>query len=135
MVVPVFVSSFESEPIVAFIVTSIEASGSNVLPSSSSISDLALVFTVPGHYILVVNAKANLSCALPEHLRKVVSLSSLGSLVSSLWSAGLNVPVFETIIPEITCHIGQWNLAQLSLVSEYVDIFTTVGIFGTSVLD
>jgi hypothetical protein len=131
MIISQFVSSFHSELVVAFIVTSIEASGANVCLGSRSISNLALVFTVPGDHILVVNTETNLGCSLPEHLSKVVGLSSLGGLVSSFWSTGCDVPVFEALIPEITRHVGQWNLAQLGLVSKDIDIFTAVGILAS----
>jgi hypothetical protein len=131
MVMSQFVSSFESECVVAFIVTSIEASGANVCSGSRSISNLALVFTVPGDHILVMNTETNFSCSLPEHLSKVVGLSSLGGLVSSFWSTSWDVPVCQALIPEITRHVGQWNLAQLSLVSKDIDIFTAVGILAS----
>jgi len=94
MIISQFVSSFESELVVAFIITSIEASGANVGLGSSSISNLSLVFTVPGDNILVVNTETNFGCCLPEHLSKVVGLSSLGGLVASLWSTGWDVPVW-----------------------------------------
>jgi hypothetical protein len=65
---------------------------------------------------------------LPQHLSKVVGLSSLRGLVTSFWSTGSDVPVLHTLIPEVACQVGQWNLAQLTLVGKHKDVLTAVGI-------